>query len=106
MVPARARTDYNRGVTVDQIHAAIVRSIQTVDPAIRDPGPATALTGEDASLDSIGFLTFLITLEGELGGRVDLAASLQDGALEAEENPFRTVATLTAFIAERLNQPL
>ena len=91
-------------MTADHIHAAIFKSIRTVAPSMRDLGPDTALTGHDASLDSIGFLTFLITLEGELDGRIDLAAFLQDGVSEDEEGPFRTVASLAALIDERLNE--
>ena len=90
-------------MTSDQIYAAIFKSIRTVAPSLRDLGPGTALTGRDASLDSIGFLTFLITVEGELDGRIDLAAFLQDGIAEDGEGPFRTVASLAALIAERLN---
>ena len=89
-------------MTSDQIQAAIFKSIRTVAPTMRDLGPGSALTGQDSSLDSIGFLTFLITLEGELDGRIDLAAILQEG-VAPDDGPFRTVASLAAFIDERLN---
>lgn len=90
-------------MTSDQIYAAILKSIRTVAPAMRDLGPDSALTGHDSSLDSIGFLTFLITLEGELDGQIDLAAVLQGGVTHDEGGPFGTVASLAAFIDERLN---
>ena len=91
-------------MTSEQIYAAIFKSIRTVAPAMRDLGPGSALTGPGSSLDSIGFLTFLITLEGELGGRIDLAAVLQDGVTQDHDGPFGTVASLAAFIERRLNE--
>ena len=89
-------------MTSDQIHAAIIKSILTVAPSMRELGPATALSGEDASLDSVGFLTFLVTLEGELNGRIDLTALLEDASV-GEDGPFRTVATLAEVIDQKLN---
>ena len=91
-------------MTSDHIHAAIIKSIQAVAPSMRELGPGTALSGPDASLDSVGFLTFLIALEGELDGRIDLAALLEDDGAVSEDGPFRTVASLAELIDQRLNE--
>jgi hypothetical protein len=91
-------------VTSDQIQAAIIKSIRTVAPSTSDLGPQTALAGQQASLDSVGFLTFLVTLEGELGNRIDLAALLQNTGSTGEDGLFGTIGSLTAFIAQRLNE--
>ena len=89
-------------MTLEQIHEAVHKSIRVVAPAIRDVNANTALTGPDGSLDSIGFLTFLITLEDELGGRINLAGILQEGVGQ-DEGPFKTIGSLAALIDTRLN---
>jgi acyl carrier protein len=61
--------------------------------------------GAGAPVDSIGFVTLLVTLEADLGNRIDLSEAFQQyGSAPEAESPFRTVTTLTALIQQRLTQ--
>jgi acyl carrier protein len=90
-------------VTSDQIRDRIVDAIRKVAPDVSGVGAETALTGQDAPLDSVGFVTLLVTLEGDLGQQVDLSdAFMQDGGSASADSPFRTVDTLCSYICRRL----
>ena len=93
-------------LSADDIRKAVVESVKTVAP---DAGPVssdTYLAGSDAVLDSIGFVTLLVDLEGRLGNVVDLSTSFMeyDGADEAS-SPFRTVDSLVAHIQQLASVP-
>ena len=83
----------------DEIRRAVIDSVRTVAPDVGPVGTDTCLVGSQASLDSVGFVTVLVDLEGRLGNGVDLSTSFleQDGVDEAS-NPFRTVDSLAAHI--------
>jgi len=85
----------------DEIRAAVVESIKTVAPDAGPVGRSTYLAGSEAVLDSVGFVTLLVDLEGRLGNGVELSSSFMeyDGADEAS-SPFRTVDSLVAHIQQ------
>jgi hypothetical protein len=59
----------------------------------------TPLTGKEAVIDSVGFVTLLITVEQGLNGVVDLAADfMEHGSVGEETNPFRTLGSLADHI--------
>jgi len=86
-------------MNADEIRKAVLESVKTVAPDAGPVGNNTYLTGSEAVLDSVGFVTLLVDLEGRLGNRVDLSTSFMeyDGADEAT-SPFRTVDSLAAHI--------
>ena len=65
--------------------------------------PETKLFGADAALDSVGLLNFITAAEEQIlsvtGKKVSLVTPQ---ALSARESPFRTLASLAAFIDEQL----
>jgi acyl carrier protein len=79
-------------------------TIANVSPNL---GPLTAeipLTGTEAILDSVGFVTLLVSIEQKLSGAVDLAASfMAQGDPDAPENPFRTVGSLADHLQTLLS---
>ena len=83
----------------DQIRKAVFESVKTVAPDVGPVGNDTYLAGSEAVLDSVGFVTLLVDLEGRLGNGVELSTSFMeyDGADEAS-SPFRTVDSLVAHI--------
>jgi hypothetical protein len=83
----------------DHIRNAVVESVKTVAPDAGPVGNDTYLSGSAAILDSVGFVTLLVDLEGRLGNSVDLSGSFmaQDGVDEAS-SPFRTVDSLVTHI--------
>jgi hypothetical protein len=94
------------GYTRDAIVSVIVDAVTTVSP---DSGPvdeATYLLGSYAIVDSVGFITMLITLEQNLKNAVDLSASfMEQGHFEETKNPFMTVGSLANHIHNLLAAP-
>jgi acyl carrier protein len=85
-----------------EITAAIVESVRAVAPDAQAVGGSTRLLGDQALLDSVGFVTLLVGLEQRLGNGLDLWASfMEQDALAETDNPFLTVASLAEHI-ERL----
>ena len=90
----------------DEIRRAVVESVKTVAPDVGPVGKDTFLAGSEAILDSVGFITLLVDLEGRLGNGVELSSSFMeyDGADEAT-SPFRTVDALVAHIQRLASMP-
>jgi len=91
----------NGRLSEDEIRRLVIESVKTVAPDAGAIGTDTHLVGGQAILDSVGFVTLLVDLEGRLGNSVDLSTSFleQDGVDEAA-NPFRTVDSLAAHIQQ------
>jgi acyl carrier protein len=67
--------------------------------------PETVIVGPSGSLDSLGLVNFVMTLEERVTDVLHAPVDLLDGAtLIEEDSPFRTVATLTRFL-ESLEGP-
>ncbi|PYR23150.1 MAG: hypothetical protein DMF98_19030 [Acidobacteria bacterium] len=65
----------------------------------------TVIVGPYGSLDSLGLINFVITLEERVTDALTVPVELLDStALIEEESPFRTVDTLTCFL-ETLDGP-
>src|SRR5205809_7760034 len=59
----------------------------------------TVIVGASGSLDSLGLINFVITLEERVTDVLTVPVELLDStALIEEEGPFRTVDTLTRFL--------
>jgi hypothetical protein len=83
----------------DEIRKAVLESVKTVAPDAGPVGSGTYLTGSEAVLDSVGFVTLLVDLEGRLGNGVDLSTSfMEHDAVDEASSPFRTVDSLVAHI--------
>jgi acyl carrier protein len=90
-------------VSSRHVQDAIVRAIKIVAPASGDIEAATKLLGENASLDSLAFVTFLVTLEAQLDNQVDLSDAFVMQAPTETDNPFESVGSLTAYIDGKLH---
>jgi hypothetical protein len=61
--------------------------------------PETVIVGPSGSLDSLGVINFVITLEERASKVLSAPVDLLDStALVEEHSPFRTVDTLTRFL--------
>jgi hypothetical protein len=90
----------------DEIVAVVARTLTTVLPTLPAANPDTPLLGSTAVLDSVGFVTLLVSLEQDLGNGVELVTSFMELSSVAEqEHPFRTVASLSDHIHGRLVTP-
>jgi hypothetical protein len=82
----------------------VTDSIEAVAPNLGVMTAESRLTGSGAVLDSIGFVTLLVSIEQNLNGRVDLAASfMAQGNPDSSENPFRTVGSLADHLQALLS---
>jgi acyl carrier protein len=62
-------------------------------------GPDTIIVGVAGSLDSLGIVNFIVTLEEKAGELLGVPVQLLDDTMLVEaEGPFRTVATLTSYL--------
>jgi acyl carrier protein len=85
----------------NQVLVTITETLQTVSPGIGAVAADTALVGQTAAVDSMGFVLLLVALEQRLGGTVDLSTSFMElGDREDESNPFRTVGSLAQHIEQ------
>ena len=90
----------------DAIVSVIVDTVATVSPNTGNVDEATQLLGSCAILDSVGFITLLVTLEQNLRNTVDLSASfIEQGHFEETKNPFLTVGSLANHIHDLLAAP-
>jgi acyl carrier protein len=68
-----------------------------------DPAPATVLFGPRGALDSLGLVSLLVLVEEKLADELGVSLTLADErAMAQESSPFRTVATLAAYVDARL----
>ena len=86
--------------------------IQTVQQLARDfdlngldnEGPDTALYGAEGPLDSVALVNLIADLEDSVSAKFSAPISLTDEkAMSARQSPYRTVASLTEAISERLS---
>src|SRR5262245_756025 len=90
----------------DAIVSVIAGAVATVSPDSGTVDETTYLLGSYAILDSVGFITLLVTLEQNLKNAVDLSASfMEQGHFEETKNPFRTVGSLANHIHNLLAAP-
>jgi acyl carrier protein len=91
--------------TTNEIVKTVIDSVGVVRPDLDRVNAETPLVGPNAVLDSVGFVTLLIALEGNLGNAVDLSASfLEQNGAEEPGYPFSTVGSLADHISELLSK--
>ena len=67
--------------------------------------PDTALLGSGSLLDSLALVTLIVSIEGRLADKTGVSIALaNERVLSRRASPFRTVATLAAYIQELLDE--
>ena len=65
------------------------------------PDEQTRLYGKGASLDSLGLVNLIVTVEARLATELDVNITLADEkAMSRQQSPFRSVGTLIDYAAE------
>jgi hypothetical protein len=91
------------GLSCQAVLSVLTDTLATVSPNLGGSSAQTPLMGGEAVLDSVGFVTFLVSLEQNLGNRVDLVSSFSDqGNAGEQDHPFRTVGSLAEHIHRTL----
>ena len=89
----------------DQAFRLVCESIDVVNrqlPSSRrlQKDPRTVIAGSGGSLDSLGLINFVITLEEKVSDAIGSPVQLLDeSAMIDDQGPFRTVASLASFVA-------
>jgi hypothetical protein len=63
--------------------------------------PDTVIAGAGGSLDSLGIINFVVTLEEKVGDAIGTSIQLLEPEMLTEGSPFRTIGALTHYIATR-----
>ncbi len=93
------------GYTRAEIISIIRDALALVCPHADRVDPDTCLLGSGAILDSVAFVTLLVSLEQSLGNRVDLSASfMEQGNVDDKQNCFRTVGSLADHVHGLLSE--
>ena len=70
-----------------------------------DKSPDTVLFGSGGSLDSLGLISLVTTVEQQIEERFGITATLlEDIDLPENDNPFRTVSSLADYVASILEK--
>ena len=65
----------------------------------------TVLFGKDGRLDSLGLVSFLVTIEQNIEDEFDVSITIADErAMSQKHSPFRTIGTLTTYVNMILNE--
>jgi acyl carrier protein len=89
----------------DEILASVIETLASVNPALANATADTPLLGSTAAVDSVGFVTLLVGLEQNLGASL-VPSFLEQGGVSDQDNPFRTVASLSDHIYGQQTAPV
>jgi len=90
----------------ERIEACVHGALEEVNAGLpedqRIPAdPDTRLVGREASLDSMGLVQFLVSVEQRINEELDIAVAIADErSMSRSQSPFRTIATLTDYAHE------
>ena len=95
----------DRAAVLEEIQGAIRRANELREPDARIAcAEDTILYGPSGSLDSLGLVSLLMDVEEAVSARSSRPLVLTDEhAMSQRRNPFRTVASLTDYVLERLH---
>ncbi len=90
--------------TLELIYAAIDEvNAESVDGVAIGKGPEVRLLGGEGSIDSLTFVNLIIAVEEQIQQKLGVSVVLvNEESMTLERQPFRTVATLAAYIEKLL----
>ena len=95
--------------SAEAIARSVFRAIESHNAAEGSSIPAredTLLLGEGGSVDSLGLVRLIMTVERQVEDDFGVPVSLTDEkAMSQRNSPFRSVGTLAAYIATCLDHP-
>lgn len=95
-----------RQKVIESIYRAIDEFNALVPPPKQlEKSPVTVLFGERGRLDSLGLVSLILEVEGQIEADFETPVSLADErAMSRRSSPFRSVATLADYIVELLDE--
>jgi acyl carrier protein len=95
-------------LNLDSVVLVVFEAIDEINPTLQGKlakSPDTVLFGKGGSLDSIGLVILVVTLEQLLEERFGVALTLADErAVSQKSSPFRTVRTLAEYVHAQLGE--
>ena len=84
---------------IDDVNAALEEGEKI------NKSPDTALFGESGSLDSLGFVNFIVAVEQKMEEKLGTTIAIADErAMSRKRSPFRTVKSLAEYISSLLEE--
>ena len=89
---------------IDNIYKSIYKSIEEVNSQMSKDeqlikSPDTVLYGESSSIDSIGLINIIVTVEQNIEDDFEKSITLADQkAMSQKQSPFKTVESLAKYI--------
>jgi acyl carrier protein len=92
--------DYERALAI--VYDAVDAVNRQLPPARRlRKSPETVIVGTGGALDSLALINFVLTVEEKVGDAARTTVRLLEEDMLVEHSPFRTIETLTRYIAAR-----
>ena len=95
-------------ISKEQVTALVYRAVDEVNTELTSDQqlqktPATVLFGSQATIDSMGLVSFIVAVEEQLSDELGLSMTLADDkAMSMERSPFKTLATLIEYVQSRV----
>ena len=91
---------------MQNIQKIIIETLENESFNIIDSGnlSETELFGGESELDSLGFVTFIVSLEQNIEDKLGIAITIADEkAMSLKNSPFRTIGSLDKFINDKIS---
>jgi hypothetical protein len=76
---------------------------RALNPELVAKSPETKLFGPDGTLDSLGLVAFLVSVEQRVAEKLGVSLTLaNENAMSQKKSPFRTMRSLAGYIEELL----
>ena len=95
-------------ISKEQVTALVYRAVDEINGELTHEqqlakNPATVLFGTEATIDSMGLVSFIVAVEEQLAEELGLSMTLADDkAMSMERSPFKTLATLIQYVQNRI----
>ena len=99
-----------RGATLKKVEAIIYEAIEENssdwgDGVQIDKSPDSVLFGKKGSLDSLGLVNLMITIEQLIEDEYEVSITIaNERAVSQTKSPFRTIAVLTKYVTELIQE--
>ncbi len=95
--------------TYEKVISLVLKGITEINQQLLpeqriDASPETILMGREAKLDSMGLLSLLIVVEGEIASDFGIEFTLVDDNSVLDENILKNVGSLANYITEMVNK--
>ena len=95
----------DKQTVIESIYTAIDEfNAVAEEPRHLEKSPETILFGKDGRLDSLGLVSLIVEIEGQVQTDFDTTITLADErAMSRRSSPFRSIDTLAEYITEILD---